>query len=432
MFGPGQFLSPIAFLTASAVALGFSSISTKAAGLTWLLMVLASVSAWACRKRAHQPDLSSGLVLARWWLLACAAAFVLMAIPTAYWGGPWPERHPQWRLLISAVGTWLLMRYGRTSSAALHGLATGTAVCLLLALALVLTRGADFAPTNRIPWVAGLSLLSCTLLALSYQLTGAPMGLRRFWWLASMLSLGTVVLSGVRGSWGLLLVWPLAWVWLERGRSGLWRWTPQRIGLLLVILVSLIWLGNQAIPERDRPLQRIALMLQESGLDRTSAGPTANSSVGIRLGIYQAGLEQVLSTPSWLGIGHDAHKQSLRVHVLALGAPELVDVIGHYHSDGLNAWAELGLLGLFGYLSISLGILALVWRTARERKKPLCTGLCSVLVTHLSTGLSNANFAHNYYPTVLAVCVTMLLLTETTSPPSCSRYTQSTMSSLGA
>ena len=207
MFGLSQFFSPTAFLTASAVALSLSSISTKAAGLTWLLMVLAGVFAWACRKRAQQPDPPSGPVWARWWLLACAAAFVLMAIPTAYWGGPWPERHPQWRLLISAVGTWLLMRYGRTLSAAPHGLATGTAVCLLLALALVLTRGADFAPTNRIPWVAGLSLLSCTLLALSYQLTGAPMGLRRFWWLASMLSLGTVVLSGVRGSWCLLLVW---------------------------------------------------------------------------------------------------------------------------------------------------------------------------------------------------------------------------------
>ncbi|NBU23846.1 MAG: O-antigen ligase domain-containing protein [Actinobacteria bacterium] len=409
MFVPSQFFSPTAFLAASVLALGFSSISTKAAGLTWLLITLSGVSAWASRKRFPLPDTPFGLISAQWWLLACAASLVLMAIPTAYWGGPWPERHPQWRLLISALGIWLLLRHGRISTAPWSHLATGAALSLLLALALVLWRGADFAPTNRIPWVAGLSLLSCTLLALSYQLKAAPLRLRRFWWLASGMTLGTVVLSGVRGSWGLLLVWPVTWIWLERGRDRLWHWTPKRLTLLLVVLFGLIWLGNQAIPERDRPLNRIALLLSESGLGSTSTNPTANSSVGIRIGIYRAGLEQVVSAPSWLGIGHDQHKLALKAHVQAI-APELVKVIGHYHNDALNAWAELGLLGLLGYLSVALGVAALAWSSSQTHHMALCTGFWSVLVMHISTGLSNANFAHNYYPTMLAICVALLLV----------------------
>lgn len=399
------------FLAGSVLCLSLSSISTLAAGLTWLLMTLTGICAWLGRTNGPQPDpLSTPVLATRWWVLACTAAFVLMLIPTAYWGGPWPERHPQWRLLIGALGLWLWLKHDPPLNKMIDAMATATALSLLLGLGLVLTRGADLAPTNRIPWMAGLSLLSCSLLALTYQQQSAPVGLRRFWFLASALTLVTALLSGVRGSWGLWLVWPLAWLCLQRHDKTLWRWTPLRIGMLGLVLVTVIGLGNQAIPERDRPFTRIHLMWQELGIDHPTSDANANSSAGIRQGIYKAGLEQVIGAPSWLGVGHEKHKQSLKAHVMALNASEMLDVIGHYHSDALNAWAEFGLFGLLGYLSYAVGMVAVLWHCQQMRDWPTCAGLGAVLVMHLSTGLSNANFAHNYYPTVLSICVGMLLM----------------------
>ena len=405
-------------LLLAALALGLSSLSTRAAGLAWLLVLVAGIAAWLAREPQSPAAASApghlpapALKAAQWWLLACLAAFVLMAIPTAHWGEPWPERHPQWRLLLGALGIWLLSRHGRFCALSWPALASGGAVALMSAWGLVVFSGADAAPTNRIPWMAGLSLLSCALLVLSYQLKNAPRGLRRWWWLASALTLSTVLLSGVRGSWGLLLVWPLAWRGLQRLDQGLWNWTPRRVVLLLLGLLLLTALGDQAIPDKDRLSTRLALIAQEAGIDKASPGLQANSSVGIRLVIYQAGLSQVTSQPSWLGLGQAEHKRFLRATVQAV-APEMVDVIGHYHNDWLNPWAEFGLFGLMGYLSLLVGMALVAWDTRREDALALKVGALSVLAMHLSTGMSNANFAHNYYPVLLSLAMGLMLIGE--------------------
>lgn len=36
-------------------------------------------------------------------------------------------------------------------------------------------------------------------------------------------------------------------------------------------------------------------------------------------------------------------------------------------------------------------------------------GLLAVLCTHLATGMSNMNFAHNYYPVMLSISVGLIL-----------------------
>jgi len=401
-------------------ALALSSISTLAAGLTWLFLSLAGVFVWLasdkindCRHRSEQ---AWALHAAKWWLLTCIAAFVLMALPTAYWGGPWPERHPQWRLLIGALGLWLLLRHQSMSTRTLHALATAAAVSLPLGLGLVIFLGANAAPTNRIPWVAGLSLLSCTLLCLSYGLQAAPMWLRRTWWLSSCSAMVTVLISGVRGSWLLLLVWPVAWFFLQRTDRRLLALTPRRVLLVLLMLSVSIAIGMRSMPEHDRPWTRMALIIQESGLGSASVSIDASSSVGVRLGLYKAGVEQAWKNPTWLGIGHAEHKAKIRQHLQDMGStPEMANSIGHYHSDWLNPWAEFGIMGVLGYLSYATGMLTLWVGAFKRQESHLSIGISTVLVMHIGTGMTNVNFAHNYYPVMFSLCLFLLTASQAVS-----------------
>jgi len=262
-----------------------------------------------------------------------------------------------------------------------------------------------------------LSLLSCTLLCLSYRLNAAPIWMRRLWWLASSTALVTVLLSGVRGSWLLLVVWPVAWFFLQRTNSRLFVLTLRR-GLLIPLTLSVILAaGIQLVPEHDRPWARLMLIIQESGHGSSTSAVNTNSSVGVRLGLYKAGIEQVWHSPSLLGIGHAEHKAKIREHLQDMGSTqEMAQVVGHYHSDWLNPWAEFGVVGLLGYLSYPAGLLVLLVMSFKSRNRIFAIGIASVLIMHISTGMTNANFGHNYYPVLLSLCISLLMLSQAIPP----------------
>ena len=64
-------------------------------------------------------------------------------------------------------------------------------------------------------------------------------------------------------------------------------------------------------------------------------------------------------------------EKSMQLHTsdqiigVAQGNKEMVDVIGHYHNDALNAWVEFGLLGLLAYLVLPLAMAWMVWPSCR-------------------------------------------------------------------
>ena len=404
------------FVIASLLALvvpllGLSSISTLSAGLAWLLISLAGTAAWLghqvrCSTQSETP-MHPALPAARWWLLACLAAFVLMAIPTAYWGGPWSERHPQWRLMIGAVGVWCLLRYSAPSARMMQALATAAAVASLLSYGLVVTSGSSTAPTNRIPWMAGLTLLSCALLSLSYSLQNAALQLRRFWLAASAVVLVTALISGVRGSWPLLLVWPLM-LWRLHGTAPLlwssaWKW-------LLPSLAVLLAAGLHFIPEGDNPTARIMAVLQETANTTNAIPVSQDTSSGVRLALYKLGMAHVLDQP-WLGHGPVTTKQLIKEQLASVGANSQLATIGHMHNDLLHPWMEFGFFGLVGYLSYAAGLAVAAWHLGRATAYPgLNIGMIGLLAMYLSTGQTNMNFAHNYYPLVLALSTALVML----------------------
>jgi O-antigen ligase len=397
-----------ALLILTVPALALSSIHTRFAGLAWLFISLAGVVAWLGRK--HGQDTSSTLqpVLpaARWWLIACLAAFVLMALPTAYWGGPWQERHPQWRLMIGALGLWCLLRYSAASLRTVQALATAAAVACLLAYGLVITSGSSAAPTNRIPWMAGLALLSCALLSLSYSLQNAPIRLRYFWLAASAVMPVTALISGVRGSWPLLLVWPLL-LWRLHGSAPLiwgraWKWILPMLAVLLAV-------GLHFIPEGDNPMIRITAFLRETAITTHAAPVSRDTSNGVRVALYKLGITHVLDQP-WLGLGPAKTKQLIRGELENIGAHNQL-LIGHMHSDLLHPWMEFGLFGLAGYLAYAVGLAVAAWHLSRSKAcASMSCGLMALLAMHLSTGQTSMNFSHNYYPVMLALSTALVMM----------------------
>ncbi len=184
--------------------------------------------------------------------------------------------------------------------------------------------------------------------------------------------------------------------------------------LITLTLSVIIAAGIRLVPEHDRPWTRLVLIVQESGLGSSTSTVNTNSSVGVRLGLYKAGIQQVWHSPSWLGIGHEEHKARIRQHLRDMGLPQEV-AIGHYHSDWLNPWAEFGMLGLLGYLSYPAGLLVLLVMAVKSRNRIYAVGNASVFIMHIITSMTNVNFAHNYYPVLLSLSISLLILSQATS-----------------
>jgi len=403
-----------ALLVLTVPALALSSISARLAGFAWLFISLAGLVAWLGRKHWQEQLITPhpALPAARWWLMACLAAFVLMALPTAYWDGPWPERHPQWRLMIGALGLWCLLRYSAPSARLVPALATAVAISSLLAYGLVITSGSSAAPTNRIPWMAGMALLSCTLLSLAYSQQNTSMPLRHFWLAASAIMPVTSLISGVRGSWPLLLVWPILLWQLHRSAPLLWgrawRW-------LVPLLILLLAAGLHFIPEGDNPLVRITAFLHETTPSTQEAPVNQDTSNGVRLALYKLGMAHVFDHP-WLGHGPVQTKILIRNELANIGAYSQI-LIGHMHSDFLHPWMEFGLFGLAGYLAYAVGLALAARHLYRiSAWRGMSYGMMAVLAMHLSTGLSAMNFSHNYYPLMLALSTALVMLGCTRSP----------------
>ncbi len=387
-----------------AASLAASTLSTKAAGAFWLGLVLVGLWAWARRRALTQADISEtglALPLATWWLFFCALAFVLKALPVIYWQALWEERHGEFRLLIGAAGGWLAVRFmpHRPDRRTLIG--HGMALACVLALVLVLTRTADTAPTNRIPWAAGVSLLTCTLLCWSHA---AWVGARQAsaWQFASFLGLVAVAFSGVRGSYLLILLWPVMFLGLQRCQARERRQTGPMRWLSLVAAVAIVAGVNAKLPDGFSPVHRIRAALQEA---RTADPNTAN---GARLAMWAAGTESFAQHPL-LGIGYAGGKSLLKETAEKRQSAEIAR-LGHFHSDYLHPAVEFGLFGLASYLSFAAGLAVIAVMAWRRRAPVPAIGLAGLLAMHASSGLSNVNFAHNYYPTVLSLCVTLVLL----------------------
>ncbi len=351
--------------------------------------------------------------VAKIWLITTAVALLLKTVPMLYWGDPWGERHAEFRLFLGALGLYGLCRlplrrwrsaYLNSASFAMVG--SALAVSCALALWLVLVKGSDAAPTNRIPWACALAISSCTLLALS-QVT-ADLRLRYVWVAASFAGLLAVMTSDTRGAYGIALAWPALAIYFFRikpaatvPRSRIKHALLAAAALLVItVLIPTVFI--------QKPLQRIQLAWVETSSSSSAEG--ANTSVGARLHMWQQSLEAIKESP-WIGHGREGRMARIRQWGAEANS-STIKGLGHLHNEYLQTLMDHGLWGLSSFLSYILGMLLITRKLAASdnvRHKALAAGMASVAFLLVSSSLSNMNFAHNYYPTVLSLAVTLLV-----------------------
>ena len=425
----------LGFLTASTfffwlpltILLAASTLNTKAPGFAWLLFMLAGLWAWWQSRRASDApstamepgettlQKSPYRSLARIWLLTTLAALLLKTVPMLYWGDPWEERHAELRLFLGALGLYGLcqlplqrLRRNYLNANYMAWVGTGLAVACLLASWLVLTKCSNAAPTNRIPWAAALTLSTCTLLTLA-RVT-SDYRLRYIWLAASFAGLLAVLASDVRGAFGLALVWPVLALYLFKVRSS--PTLPHarlKAGLKLTAALLLVAVLIPS-PFVQKPLERMQIAWPEWQASQISAALGANTSVGARLYMWQRSLGAVTESPL-IGYGREGRLMHLRQWGDEASSP-VVKSLGHLHNEYLHTLLDHGLWGLASLLSYSVGLVLMVRKlraTGDIHHKSLAAGLASVLFLHMSAELTNMNFAHNYYPTMLSLAVTLLV-----------------------
>ena len=378
------------------VALALASVSTKSAGAAWLiLLVWGLVLALQSDQVLNPTDIQTAATA---WLIVCALALLERAVPVVFWNDPWNERHAEFRLLLGALGIWGLMR-GRSINTnwALHGLAIAGG----LGLGLTLWGGRDGLPTNAIPWAGGMAMV-CLLLLHSAVLTAKLPQQRWVWGLGAGAGLAAVLISETRGAYGVVL-WAAIWL--------LWQWrkklTLKSLALAALIATALlVGLRNTALVQA--PLNRVLTAVSEMQGSQTQQEGAQNSSVGARVELWKLAAQAVPQKP-WLGHGHDERLNMIKKWGKDHDS-ETVSSLGHMHNQYLHDLMDHGVLGLISGLVYLCGLGGLaIWLLKRKQAFAGWT-LGGVAFMHASASLTNVNFAHNYYPTMMSIVVGLALL----------------------
>lgn len=394
--------------------------STKVAGTAWLLIVL--VGLWATLRLPVALPLNHALVQSgRLWLGTCLLALMLQAVATFYWADPWGDRHVEVRLLLGAAATLAVVRRLHLLPRQKTWLAHSLALACWVALSVVYVNGRT-TPSNAIPWAAGVSFFVCLLLPLSVQ-SRVTRSQRAAWGLAALSGVVAVLLSQSRGSYG-LVPWALLFLgvvavkevlqyrrtlgkgWAKRGVLRLGGPVAAVTLLIVVVLMNFPRIHEEPMARLQEAWRDVRGM-NAPPLTQTQA---INTSVGARLHMWRMALKEIGDAPL---LGHGSKARIAWIHELGGGAgSDVIKSLDHLHSDPLTTVFDHGLLGLLSYLSL---VVALAWVALRREHSHtvLPWGLGGILWMHLSAGLTNMNFGHNYYGVMLALSLALAWILST-------------------
>lgn len=389
------------------LALLMSTLNSKAMGLAWLLLVLAGAWAFIQNRPMPSPMADARAVL---WLSLCASALLIKTAAMVHWNDPWGERHGEWRLFIGALAVYALLRWSRLTRTSLVMMAHALTLSSAAGLAWVAAFGRDAVPTHPIPWAGAMAMISAMLLALALKSDFSAVQ-RRIWWAGSLLAVMAVLASQSRGAYPIVLWWlalnlyTLAVTLLGR-KHGPDRPLGKRIWAMLAACVIGLIVFSQT-PVFERPVQAIQKAVDEFQVSRASITAGANSSVGARLFMWQQSLIAIEQSP-WFGHGHDGRKNLMQQWAQSAQSDE-VRRLGHVHNEYLHQLLDHGLLGLSSQLLYLAGLALLGWRLLKHQQHTAALALSGMAFVHLTSSMSNVNFAHNYYTASLAFLIGLSL-----------------------
>lgn len=252
-------------------------------------------------------------------------------------------------------------------------------------------------PSHPIAWAVSLSLIIC--LMLPYAMTWRTGLGKALLWLGIGLGLGGVLMSQSRGAYGIVL-WAL-WMAIFSQHTRKTSFALKMFGGLGLLGALMVWAFND--PQDGFRMQAF-LSQWTASLHHLEEG--ANSSVGARLFLWQQAWAAIQAQPL-LGYGAESTVLQIENWGRSIQSEEVMR-LGHLHNEFLDAWMTHGVLGLMSSLTWPLG---LIWMCVSLRKSHPETSLMlwGIVWVHASASLSNVNLAHNYYGTVLSLCIGLAL-----------------------
>ena len=196
------------------------------------------------------------------------------------------------------------------------------------------------------------------------------------------------LLSGARGGWLVLPVIIGLCIWQYRGdflKHHLW----VALAAMLVALV-LAYLTPQTGVQH-----RLHLAMEELSSYRNHG--QSESSVGVRLAMWRAGLELAAEKPL-VGWGDESFLRPLQERVAHPRTRRMIGTFDHLHNELLDAQVKRGLLGSLGLLALYFVPLVLFGRRLRQglpESRGYALAGVLLVVGAVVVGLTQSFFSHN-------------------------------------
>lgn len=380
-------------------------------GLAWLLWSLAG--AWAACRRCEEGKICDELSWLKTWCLVTTVALLIKGLLVVYWSDPWGERHGELRLFFGAMALYGLARWWRLERSTLVILARALTLTCALGLAWVISMGRTELTTHPIPWASAMAMVSAFLLALALK-SDFPQT-QRYWWMAGgLMAVMAVLSSQSRGAYGIVLWWLLvgthhlgingsirSLTTANTQRTPAWRkWAWAGAVCLGLAVLS-------QSPVIERPIQSLQDAVTEVRHSRLSLTEGANSSVGARLYMWRQSLDVIGDSP-WTGHGYEARKDFLRAWGQSAQSDE-VKRLGHVHNEYLHQLIDHGIWGLISQLLYLSALFWISWKLLQQKQDIAAFALAGMAFMHMTTSISNVNFAHNYYTAAFSLMVGLSL-----------------------
>ena len=393
---------PEAWIALLGLGIALSPTNTKVAGAAWLLLCVAGLIVFFRLNRPALSAIQDTVVAAnRGLVIAYVVCTVLAIAVVLYWPDQPDTLHAEWRLLLAAVATNLLIARKPDPEKWRAFVMPAMALACIAAFGMAWKAVPRYAvPSNLIPWSVSVALFLCVLLPHVLD-SRNPATNRRLYAVAVGFGFGSIFLSQARGALGVLVwaAWLLVENWKER-HPGIKPWQIAVAGLSgAAILASSAWLPSDPIRLREGLREFVA----------ASAQGNFNSSMGARVYNWSLGWSSFKESP-WVGIG--GRERLNRIKSAGTELPpdqqgqrfDEVRRLGHVHNQFLHSAMDGGVVGLVSTLAVLVGLGFAAFRL--RHVDPVATRqLQGILFMHTTAGLTNVNMAHNYYAIMLSLAV---------------------------
>jgi len=269
-------------------------------------------------------------------------------------------------------------------SVVLYGVKTGLG--LLAILVYVNTGSFDIRYSGTMNATAYGGILGSMLLLSIANISKEGLVEKTFTVLMFILGILALIASGTRGSWISTLLILLVYIWIFKHNGGLKTYL-KIIGLIFLMTVVVINFGKFPNMENRATLAKQQIIDWISGKD-------VNSSVSVRMEMWEASLKQVNTNLPLTGFGYRNINPVIAKHATK-GAQQQIARYNHVHNTYLNHLVSEGVFGLIAILALLFFPLKLFLASikSKERNEPTIASMGVVLMVSLSLfGVSNNLF----------------------------------------